>query len=314
MTSLEKIMAYKIWRQRIRIDENRYTMGYLNMPDEWEFNYLPERMDGKSFMDVGANDGYFPLEAERRGSKHAVAADLYRNGPNGNVGGWNIEGIELLKAHFHSEIKIVTRSVYDLHHFQEKFDVVLCSNVISWLDNINEAIAQLCAACNETLYLKDGFLTRFDPEPVLQYERGKGPVAFRANLSYIREALRVNGFRQVDIKPIYSYKYFDWQTSTFPSVTTNKAVRVHTLPDEMTFESEVNCYKAWKVAESGSFSFIRNIGWVKSADVEVAPRSTQSLPGKIVKSVLSENQYTDYIRKKGEENYVKSYMVIARRG
>jgi SAM-dependent methyltransferase len=314
MTSLEKILAYKTWRQRIKLDDSQYTMGYLNMPDEWEFNYLPERMDGKSFLDVGSNDGYFPLEAEKRGAVNSVAADLYYNGPNGNVGGWNIEGIELLREHFHSHVEVVSRSIYDLHQFNRRFDVVLCSNVISWLDNINEAMAQLCGACNETLYLKDGFLTRFDPEPVLQYERGKGPVAFRANLSYIREVLRINGFRHIEIKPIYSYKYFDWQTEAFPSVVTDREIQVYTLPDASKAEGMVNCKNAWKTAEKGQFSFIRNIGWVKTSDISVAPRSAQSLPGKLLKSMLSENQYTDYIRKKGEESYVKSYMVVAQRG
>jgi hypothetical protein len=68
------------------------------------------------------------------------------------------------------------------------------------------------------------------------------------------------------------------------------------------------------VSEIGNFSFIKNIGWVRTSDIEVAPRSVQSIPGKLLKGMLSENQYTDYIRKKGEENYVKSYMVIAKRG
>ncbi len=314
MTSLEKILAYKTWRQRIRLDEGLYTMGYLNMPDEWEFNYLPDRLDGKSFLDVGANDGYFPLEAERRGAIRSVASDIYYEGPNGNVGGWNVEGIKLLRQHFQSKMEIATKSIYDLHQFNKKFDVVLCSNVISWLDNINEAIAQLCKVCDHTLYLKDGFLTRFDPEPVLQYEKGKGPVAFRGNLSYIREVLRVNGFGRLEIKPIYSYRYFDWQTSSFPSVIDDKEVQVFTLPDEKTGEGMVNCHKAWRVGEMGDFSFIKNIGWVRTSDIRLAPRSVQSLPGKLLKSVLSENQYTDYIRKKGDENYVKSYMVIAQRG
>jgi SAM-dependent methyltransferase len=314
MTSREKILAYKTWRQRIRLEDGLYTMGYLNMPNEWEFNYMPDRLDGKSFLDVGSNDGYFPLEAEQRGASRSVATDLYYDGPNGNVGGWNVEGIKLLRLHFQSKIEIASKSIYDLHEFNNKFDVVLCSNVISWLDNINEAIAQLCGICDDTLFIKDGFLTRFDPEPVLQYEKGKGLVAFRANLSYIREVLRVNGFNHIEIKPIFTYQYFDWQTDTFPSVKTDKEIQIFTLPDETKAEGKLNCRNAWKVSEIGNFSFIKNIGWVRTSDIEVAPRSVQSIPGKLLKGMLSENQYTDYIRKKGEENYVKSYMVIAKRG
>jgi len=314
MGSLEKILSYKIWRQRIRIDDQgTYTMGYLNMPDEWEFNYLPARLDGKSFLDVGANDGYFPFEAERRGASRATAADLYHRGSNGNVGGWNVEGVEILKEHFKSKVNIEARSIYELDKLPEKYDVVLCSNVISWLDNMNEAIAQLCSACNETLYLKDGFLTDFDPEPVLQYEKGKGPVAFRANLSYIKEVLRVNGFNKVEIKPIPSFKYFDWQTESFPSVINENEIAVYRTPNEISFESKVDCKGAWVVSEMDEFCFLKNIGWVKKIDIKTAIRGKKSLPGKIIRGILSENQYTDYIRKKGEEKYVKSYMVIAKR-
>lgn len=310
--TLSKIWAYKTWRQRIAIDDQgHYTMGYLSLPDEWEHNHLQPSLNGKSFLDVGANDGYFVFEAEKRGAQRILATDIYHQGRNGNTGGWNIEGIQILQEHFKSKVEILPKSIYDLHTLNEKFDVVLCTNVISWLDNMNEALKQLSDVCNETLYLKDGFLTRYDPEPVLQYEKGKALVAFRANLSYIKEVLGSHGFKRFQVVPVISHRHFEWQMSTFPLVQSKQALTIFDLPDATSNSIQKICDGQWILAEEGDFCFIKNTGWVRKSEVKIAPRGQKSWMGKMVKTLLSEEQYGDYIRRKGLEKYVKSYMVIA---
>jgi SAM-dependent methyltransferase len=311
---LHKIWSYKTWRQRIAIDnEGNYTMGYLSLPNEWEHNHLATTMQGQSFLDVGANDGYFVFEAEKRGAKRILATDIYHNGRNGNTGGWNIEGIQILKEHFNSKVEIMPKSIYDLHELNETFDVVLCTNVISWLDNINEALKQLAQVCNQTLYLKDGFLMRYDPEPVLQYEKGKSLVAFRANLSYIKEVLSSHGFQRFQIIPVVSHRHFEWQMSAFPLVSSTNAINIYDLPDTQSSHSTAVCSDLWILADEGDFYFIKNTGWVKKSDVKIKPRGHKSLIGKMIRAVMSEEQYGAYIRRKGLEKYVKSYMIVAQK-
>jgi SAM-dependent methyltransferase len=312
-TQLIDLLRHPMWRQRIPLDDQGMTTaGYLSLPNEWEFNYLPERLDGKSFMDVGANDGYFAFAAEKRGASEMVAADIYYEGENSNRFGWNIKGAQLLKDYFQSNVELQTRSIFDLKDMNRQFDVVLCTDVISWLDNINEAIAQLCSACKGTLYLKDGFLDRFDPEPVMQYEKGKKLVTFRVNLSYIKEVLKQNGFEKVEIKPIYSFKYFDWQSS-FPKAANNSNVSIFEEPNGQSNARQDGIKDRWILSEYNGFYFIRGRGWVKKEDVQVAPRLQSSMLGKIAKSVMNDDMRNDFVRKRGSEKYVKSYMVIASR-
>lgn len=313
MTSLDKILAFKNWRQRIPLDSAVVTPGYMLLPDEWEFNHLPPRLDGKSFLDVGANDGYFVFEAERRGAKRMVATDLYSDGVSGNMGGWNSTGISLVKEHLNSKVVIVPKSIYDIQQLDERFDVVLCTNVISWLDNLNMAIEKLSEACNETLYLKDGFLMRFDPEPVLQYELAKDLVVFRANLSYINTLLRKHGFKRIEMIPMQIHRNFEWQISSIPMVTTDALVRVYGLPAVDSAFEEINCKGLWVLAEHNDFYFIRRMGWVMKKDVKTGRRGRRSSFNKIIRSILPESVYAYYVRKRGIEPYVKQYMIVAHR-
>lgn len=311
MTALENIWAFKHWRQRIPMGDGRSTQGYILHPDEWALNYLPQSMDGKSFLDVGANDGYFVFEAERRGAKRIVATDLYYDGVSGNMGGWNSTGVKLMKNYLHSQVQITAKSIYDLQELGETFDCVLCTNVLSWLDNPNLGLQRLSEVCNETLYLKDGFLMRYDPEPVLQYERAKNLVNFRANLSYVKTLLRANGFKRIEVVPFYLHKQFEWQLEHIPMVATATAVSVFELPRTDSSSQAESCHKAWITGEERDFWFVRDKGWVKKSDVVVAPRGRKSLINRLIRGVLSESAYAYYIRKRGSETYVKSHMIIA---
>jgi len=311
MRGLDKILAYKNWRQRIPLDASMVTPGYILLPNEWEFNHLPARMDNKSFLDVGANDGYFVFEAERRGARRIVATDLYYDGVSGNMGGWNSAGISLVKEYLDSGVEILPKSIYDIQELNEKFDVVLCTNVVSWLDNLNLAIERLAEVCNETLYLKDGFLMRYDPEPVLQYERAKNLVNFRANLSYMSTILRANGFKRIQMVPVHIHKNFDWQMEHIPMVVTEGDVQVYDLPDASSAHVALNCKTLWVLAERNEFYYLRNTGWVKKSDVAAAPRGKRSFLNKLIRAVLSESAYAYYVRKRGTETYVKPFMIVA---
>lgn len=62
---LEKIFSYQNWRQSIEVENNIFTPGHIT-PDMWTFVGLPASLQGKSFLDVGANDGMFSFLAEKK--------------------------------------------------------------------------------------------------------------------------------------------------------------------------------------------------------------------------------------------------------
>ncbi|ABS27417.1 TIGR04290 family methyltransferase [Anaeromyxobacter sp. Fw109-5] len=89
----------------------------------WErvSHVLPERLDGRTVLDIGCNAGFFSLEMARRGAARVVGVDsdpryLAQARLAAEVSGLDVEWREL--------------SVYDVARLGEKFDVVLFMGVL----------------------------------------------------------------------------------------------------------------------------------------------------------------------------------------
>ncbi|MFM7105079.1 MAG: class I SAM-dependent methyltransferase [Flavobacteriales bacterium] len=313
MTSIDAIRSFTQWRQRIPLGDSETTNGYLLLPNEWELNYLPADMSGKSFLDVGANDGYFAFEAERRGATESIASDLYFDGLSGNKGGWNRKGIQLIKDHLKSNVQIIHKSIYDLNDLPSQYDIVLCSNVLSWLDNPLLGIERLATSCKETLFIKDGFLITNNSAPLLRYDAETHAVFYRANLKYMETTLRKFGFRKIEFQPFYNFLQFQWQMENFPIILNNEPLDVHLLPTHDCEFVKSSCHNKWILGAQNDFYFVRGLGWVKKEKVHIQSRKSKSIIKKLLKSLLSNAQYDDWSRMKSVDRTVKSFMVIAHR-
>ena len=65
------------WFHRIDLGGGIVTPGVDNSPSKLQYMHLPEDLNGKSVLDIGAYDGFFSFEAERRGARRVVATDQY---------------------------------------------------------------------------------------------------------------------------------------------------------------------------------------------------------------------------------------------
>src|SRR5437879_7385162 len=84
---------------------------------------LPERLDGKAVLDIGAWDGFFSFEAERRGAARVLATDSFSwDGSN-----WSTKaGFQLARRALGSRVEDETIDVLDLAPERSgTFDVVL---------------------------------------------------------------------------------------------------------------------------------------------------------------------------------------------
>lgn len=313
MNSIDAIRSFTQWRQRIPLGDSEVTNGYLLLPNEWELNYLPENMAGKSFLDVGANDGYFAFEAERRGATESVASDLYFDGRSGNKGGWNSQGIQLIKDHLKSNVQIVPKSIYNLDELNSKYDIVLCSNVLSWLDNPLLGIERLASTCTDTLYIKDGFLISTRSAPMLRYDADTHSVFYRANLKYMETTLRKFGFNRIECRPFFNFLQFQWQMEHFPIISNPEPLMVYRLPHSNSEHAEATCQNKWILGSHDDFYFVRGMGWVKKDVAVTQSRQPKSILKKWLRSLLSNSQYDNWARLKSVDRTVKSYMVIAHR-
>lgn len=65
------------WFHRIDLGNGVVTPGIDDSPEKLKHVQLPARMDGLSVLDIGAWDGFFSFECERRGAKRVVASDWF---------------------------------------------------------------------------------------------------------------------------------------------------------------------------------------------------------------------------------------------
>lgn len=299
------------WRQIIPLEEGFNSPGYRLLND-WEKIGLPVNLSGKTFLDVGSNDGFYSFEAENRGAKEVYAADLYKtnviNGSSAGTG-WPIEGIELAKTFKKSTINIKSISVYNLNDLGQKFDYVFVSDVLSWLSDINLAIKVLSDVTENTLIIRDGFINEHNEQPYLRYEVDK-PFLYRPNKKFIETLLLENGFKSVEFKKVI---LTDEEIFPFPVYEIKKGAKIYEFYDST---AEIDTLPSAKKMIC-SFDYnnrykFRNLGWIDKDDVaKVKQRS--SLAVKILKVTLGKKYALTKAKWLERKKTVTTYSVIAKK-
>jgi hypothetical protein len=265
---LPQILSHQSWRHRIHLGNGVYTSGYNTLENDWEFYHMPENVKGKSVLDLGANDGYYSFTAEKKGAESVTATDIYWGDGSTMVGGWPIQGITLLKEYFNSNIEIVPLSVYDLPQLGRKWDIVLCNDLLSWLDDIPKALKIVADSCSEQLIIHDTFSTDNNHKGIDTKQIGIAKL-HRMHISYLKKTLVELGFKKIEVKKVYTYKHYGWQDLNIPKVFANNAVPIYLNPFTSECIKKTTFNNEWGLTVFGEFIYIRNYGWVNKKDVMV---------------------------------------------
>src|SRR5277367_1579891 len=75
--TLRRRVADTTWFHTIDLGNGIVTQGVDDTPRKLDGIELPRELAGKSVLDIGAWDGFFSFEAERRGASRVVAADFH---------------------------------------------------------------------------------------------------------------------------------------------------------------------------------------------------------------------------------------------
>jgi len=155
----EAIAQKDIWYHKIEVAPGVWTPGVHDSPEALARLELPEDLTGMRVLDIGARDGFFTFEAERRGAREVVALD---NEPPDHTG-FSIAA-ELLD----SKATYITENVYSLD--PEKygtFDLVLFLGVIYHLRHPLLALDRIHDICSpdallllETHMIDEGFVDK----------------------------------------------------------------------------------------------------------------------------------------------------------
>jgi len=125
---LKRRVADIRWYHSIDLGSGIVTPGVNQTPRQLRSLRLPDDLSGRSVLDVGAWDGFFAFEAERRGAKSVLAVDSFSwSGP-----GWGTKaGFELARDVLQSKVEDKEIDVLDLSPATVgTFDLVLFLGVL----------------------------------------------------------------------------------------------------------------------------------------------------------------------------------------
>lgn len=153
MTSLLEDVSKLFWYQQIDLGNGIITPGLAPSPIQLQALRLPEKLDGLTVLDVGAWDGFFSFEAERRGAKRVLATDGFVWA--GQFPPANKAGFELAKRALGSKVESMVIDVMDLSPERVgTFDIVFFFDVLYHLRHPLYALERLFSVTKKLLLLR----------------------------------------------------------------------------------------------------------------------------------------------------------------
>jgi tRNA (mo5U34)-methyltransferase len=149
---LQARVAGTRWYHTIDLGHGVVTPGYDDTPQRLAKVDLPASLAGRSVLDIGAWDGFFSFECERRGAQRVVASDYFSwHGP-----GWGTKkGFEIARAALGSRVEDADIDVMDLSPERVgTFDVVLFLGVLYHLRHPLLALERVASVTRGTLILE----------------------------------------------------------------------------------------------------------------------------------------------------------------
>jgi tRNA (mo5U34)-methyltransferase len=200
---LKTLTFSRPWFHQIDLGHGIVTPGVDRSAEKLHYLHFPESFAGKTVLDVGALDGFFSFEAERRGAARVLATDYVcwtqpEAGPGTDGRGFDI-------AHWALQSRIDKKviAVEDISPSSVgMFDVVLFLGVLYHAQDPLHYLRNVASVCSDTLIVE----THVDG---LDYDRpmmvfylgsalsGDGSNYWGPNTQCVMDMLRHVGFSQV---------------------------------------------------------------------------------------------------------------------
>jgi tRNA (mo5U34)-methyltransferase len=151
--SLKQAVAKIKWHHRIDLGNGIVTPGYDDSPRKLKRLGFPESFAGKTVLDVGAWDGFFSFEAERRGAKRVLATDSF----SWSGSGWGTKaGFDLARQALNSRVEDQQIDVLELSPAKigGTYDVVLFLGVLYHMRHPMLALERVAGVTGEQLILE----------------------------------------------------------------------------------------------------------------------------------------------------------------
>ena len=143
------------WYHTIDLGDGVVTSGVDDTPLRLSRLQFPKDLSGKSVLDIGAWDGFYSFEAERRGAARVVATDHYAWHGTGWGTGKGKSGFELARQALGSRVEDVDVDVMSLSPERlGTFDVVLFLGVLYHVPDPLAALEKVSAMTADLLIVE----------------------------------------------------------------------------------------------------------------------------------------------------------------
>jgi len=200
MTDLASRVAAIRWYHTIDLGGGVVTRGVDDSAVRLARAHLPESLDGLTVLDVGAWDGFFSFECERRGAARVVAADHF----SWHGSGWGTKaGFVLAREALGSRVEDIDIDVMDLSPERVgTFDVVLFLGVLYHLRHPFLALERVASVTRDRLILETVVDLVGFPRPAMAFYPGRelnnDPTNWWApNIPAVQGMLASVGFKDV---------------------------------------------------------------------------------------------------------------------
>jgi tRNA (mo5U34)-methyltransferase len=198
------------WFHSIEVAPGLVTPGHDPTSERVQILGLPDSLAGQTVLDVGAWDGFFSFEAERRGASRVLATDSFAwSGQN-----WSSKaGLQLAREALGSRVEDQDIDVMDLApEAVGVWDVVLCLGVLYHMRHPLLALEKVASVTGRQLILETHVDAAMSRRPAMVFYPGHeldldptnwwGP-----NPAAVVAMLHAVGFDVVEIVSPYSFAY-----------------------------------------------------------------------------------------------------------
>lgn len=198
---LQQVTALR-WFHRIPLGHGVLTPGLDDSQAKLKRVQLPASLAGRSVLDIGAWDGFFSFEAERRGASQVMAVDSFC----WSDAGWGRKaGFELARRALNSKVEDRHMEVLDLTPATVGvFDVVLFLGVLYHMRHPLLALEKVASVTRQQLILETKVDLLASRTPSMAFyvgdELNHDPTNWWApNVSGLCDMLRAVGFKSVQV-------------------------------------------------------------------------------------------------------------------
>ena len=180
---------------------------------------IPDDLTGKTVLDIGAWDGFFSFEFERRGAKRVFAVDTYA---------WDHGGFDCFKAaheYFNSKVEYRRMDVHELDpQAIGTFDLVFCAGVLYHMRNPLTGLERIRSVTAGQLILT--FFPGDEDATKFNWHHGGYPTR-----AWVEDALRAVGFARSQVIYTPSFRWAKKLAALLTNMPQRGRMIVHAFVD-----------------------------------------------------------------------------------